>query len=599
VFNAETDLGCNLGLPGDRVSRQIVVSTDSEEAIAFSLSVADFTMTPDAPEYDERDLYFQTSPNGSDWTARWKFGNAVFLYAASVDKNTPYTLYLRIGLAEETEGGAHPTEGLAGRQISFSLETGAAFVGYESLYDKGIYTAGDKIAVPPGMTVTGPDGAVDVVNGQITASVAGEYAAASGSGATAFTVYTEEAFGRAVAPLANNQYASLIGQYNSSYGGFAFDAAAGAYRYVKNASSYTEYDPAKIICAASSVPGVKLLADHTEYSAFVFEIYYDDLNTDGKDLIFFFANAGFMRNVSVAQITETATSESVAYGDIQQDVWYTVSVPVTGSFAEYNGYISMFSAFGGGAYNFLVRNMRFGGEGLNDGYIYQIDETKWYELPGLGQASPAYAVTRDGGNEVTLTDGNKLKLTAAGEYAAVIGTKTIHFTVYTEDAFGAAVAPLTNGQYEGAFSQFTPSYGGFVFDAAAGAYRYLRSAVSYTVTFPPAIVCKTASVPGAKLLANNGGYAAFVFDICYNTLNASGKDLIFFGGAKYMNATATITKTGTEESVAYGDIQQGVWYTVSFPITAAFSDNSGSIYLFSAFGNDAYDFYVRNLRFGA
>ncbi|MDR1092872.1 MAG: hypothetical protein LBL66_01845, partial [Clostridiales bacterium] len=382
------------------------------------------------------------------------------------------------------------------------------------------YAAGGGLSVSAGangLTLTKTGGGA-IPAGDYTVTVkAMRGSSQDGTGTVSFTVYAAEAFGRAVAPLVNNQYAGVIGQYNSNYGGFAFDAAAGAYRYVKNASPYTEYDPAKIICAASSVPGGKLLADHTEYSAFVFDIYYDDLNTDGKDLIFLFGKAGFMRDGSVAQITETATSASVAYADIAQDVWYTVSVPMTGSFTAYNGFISLFSAFGNAAYNFLVRNMRFQAERIGGGYIYQTDVNKLYELPALGQENPICSVMRDGDNEVTLTDGNKLKLSAAGEYTAAIGTETISFTVYTEDAFGAAVAPLTNGQYEGAFYQFDPSYGGFIFDAAAGAYRYVRKADSYTVTFPPAIVCKTASVPGGKLLANNGGYTAFVFDIYYNT----------------------------------------------------------------------------------
>ncbi|MDR1092883.1 MAG: hypothetical protein LBL66_01900, partial [Clostridiales bacterium] len=125
--------------PGAELVKSVTVKISAGSA-QFSLFVTRFSITGGEAEYDERDLYYQVSPDKSDgsWTARAAFiapetdedldaPNPDRLYLirnGAVSAGSPATVFLKIGLGEETGDGEHPAASLAGQTVSFTIAAG-------------------------------------------------------------------------------------------------------------------------------------------------------------------------------------------------------------------------------------------------------------------------------------------------------------------------------------------------------------------------------------------------------------------------------------------------------------------------------------------
>ncbi|MDR1093574.1 MAG: hypothetical protein LBL66_05440, partial [Clostridiales bacterium] len=446
-----------------------------------------------------------------------------------------------------------------------------------ALYDKGIYAVGNKIAVSPGATVTGPGGTVDVTDGSIVAAAAGEYTVSNGY---TFTVYNESAFAQIIAPLNGTQYDDALAVTGDA--AFAYDAGLSAYKFTFAAGAF----------GVNSVAiGGALLAKYEAgkgiYAYLAFDVYYAETVENfaanlGVFPYYFMSEAGDDGSIFPAA---DLNGGSVAFASLQAGTWYTVFVPATAREAD-----TYYFGLGSHAYasEFYVKNIRFESEkpaepplALYDKGIYAVGDK--IAVP------PGATVTGPGGT-MDVTD-DSIVAAAAGEYTLSNGYT---FMVYNESDFARIIAPLDGTQYEGAFGTQGGYGSAFVYDSAVGAYRYsIAEAMPHSDAYTVAVT--VGGVPAAKLSAY-ASYAYYAFDIQYVSVVQNFGFWQQGGGSRwYLSEPGAFIYDADGEAALWGDLTAGAWYTVYLTADALISNE-----LFMApWGGleNACDFLVRNLRF--
>lgn len=195
--------------------------------------------------------------------------------------------------------------------------------------------------------------------------------------------------------------------------------------------------------------------------------------------------------------------------------------------------------------------------------------------------------TKDGGSlpvgEYTL----KIKALRGG---AVDATKDCNFTVYTANEFERILAPLTSGQYSGAFACST-SAATFAYDSAIGAYCYN---VPQGSNHPAnQVQLLPGSAPGMKFSAGVDKYAYYTFDIMYPT-NTRADIWSFLAGwnGQSLESTDVVILDGNGKETAYAAIENNKWYTVYMPLYGA---NASPYFSCSKGGNDVdIKIYMKN-----
>lgn len=284
--------------------------------------------------------------------------------------------------------------------------------------------------------------------------------------------------------------------------------------------------------------------------------------------------------------------------------WYTVLIESAAFLYKEqstHGDANLFSGIHNTACDFYIRGFKFTHIAVNDGYIYQQGNTLM-QLPDFGEINPSYSVTVNG-EPVTLTDGNKFRLTEAGDYIAQINSHTIYFTVYSEDDFNAMIAPLTSKQYNN-FSVSDSAVTSFAFDNDMKAYRYTTSNTNGSDYDGKTIVTlNKLSVPYLKLKNNYGNYEYVAFDIY---LISDIANLAFWiNGAQDLNPAAGLAGGAalifeaddlSRTPVAYADMVKERWYTI-YLTSGNWSNDVSIITLYEA--NAVFDAYMRNFRFAS
>ena len=416
---------------------------------------------------------------------------------------------------------------------------------------------------------------------------------------TTFTICTQEEYDRIIARC-NTQFENEFGTRSSNWGTFTYDPTMRAY---KREVLWNEGDGHSAVTLNSGSKALNsMLNGYTNYPYVALDLCFDgQIGTDFYSFAFYFngglGKAPVQMNFSSVKIYD-ADGYGVLHDDMQGGKWYTVYVPVTESIADYVGWGYFFMtqmsrtpdtppAEGKTGYKYTdywVKNIRFENEkaetAVQDGYIYEVNETKKGLLP---KADEAYQIV-SAPEGVAVEDGKYISMAKAGEYVVKAGEQQVSFTVYTAEEFAKIISPLNTPAASGSFyskTYYTNAVGGEIsFDAQMKAYKYTFAENASTSWYDHRIGWDASSEEYKRFEAGRFKYAYMAFDVYFDGTGGFNTDfnqfLILTCGTENKMTVAkeyyrldfgqVTRKTASGESVKIDSMKSGQWYTIYVPL---------------------------------
>ena len=246
---------------------------------------------------------------------------------------------------------------------------------------------------------------------------------------------------------------------------------------------------------------------------------------------------------------------------------------------------------------------------IANGYVYEANG-EIYSLPTFGAEKPEYTVTNASG-EVTVLNGNKVKLDAAGEYTATMGENTVKFTAYSSADWARMIAPMTSNQYEDDFFGWATNKTTVTYDEEMNAFK--RTAQGNTQN-EDGFTVKDGSVPHQKYVNGWEKYSYVAIDVNFKgqigtTAGTDFANILFrisktAGGYVFLH-NLNLYDTALTVKDTRDTMVKDVWYTIYVPsgmLTLQNGVTKGWMLfqqqLFAEKEQTAFtDFYVRNIRF--
>ena len=484
-----------------------------------------------------------------------------------------------------------------------------------------IYLPGEKIKLPVPMkenrqgyeifyAINGNEVNIDERNGvvMLDANEIGEYsltAMAKQDGKadvvreTTFKICTQEEYDRIIAPC-NTQFTGDFTTRSSNWGTFTYDNEMNAYR---RDVIWNEGDGHSAVMLASGGRALNnMLSEYSKYPYVALELCFEgQIGVDFYSFAFYF-NGGAGKDPIQMVFSSVQIYDEDGYGvlhdDMQGGEWYTVYVPVTECIADYAGWGYYFMtqmsrteapppAEGKTGFKYTdywVRNIRFEYEknevAVQDGYIYEVDETKNALLP---KADEGYQIV-SAPQGVTVVNGNLVSMATAGEYVLKSGEKQVSFTIYTKEEYAKIISPLNTPEAVGSFyskTYYPNAVGGEIaFDPEMKAYKYTFAENTSTSWYDHRIGLDANSAEFKRFEAGRFKYDYMAFDIYFDGTGGYNSDfyqfLILTTGTENKMAVAKeyyrldfsqVTRVNASGNrVVIDEMRSGNWYTVYVPM---------------------------------
>ena len=339
---------------------------------------------------------------------------------------------------------------------------------------EAIYALPDFEEEKPEYEVVGPNGAVEVLNGnKIVLKDAGEYTATMGDNTVKFAVYSKEAYAKVIAPLNSDQSAKAISANDKNVVSCNYDATMDAYKVepIQHVGDRSNL----ITVAKDSVEYTKMAAGFGVYSYLAVDMYFT--HAPGTSFLFWLSTKGGAYPIGMwfgeLKIYDQTTKTVVSYDQAVANRWYTFYIDTAGFNEDPTATRCKFitqDAIDGLNYTYYMKDIRFENQigvatTVENGYIYNVNDTIALDKYG------ALTLTDPSGNVVTANANGSYTLAVSGEYTVQGNGKTIKFRAMTEAEKAKMIAPLTSEQYAGTIVAANPSVADFAFDATMGAYK--------------------------------------------------------------------------------------------------------------------------------